>query len=120
MERLLRSMFKWAALGKPICTWPRRTVAGKTLFGQAPDRGYDPAFVRACAGWRCGARHSADECRAGAGAPIGRQALPYRRMGRPKIIRRLRHHRWCRRFATSSTRDFVSMWGNVETARRCG
>eukprot|EP00873_Tetraselmis_striata_P028173 jgi/Tetstr1/448437/TSEL_035706.t1 len=40
-------MFKWAPLGKPICTWPRRTVAGKTLFGQAPDRGYDPAFVRA-------------------------------------------------------------------------
>eukprot|EP00873_Tetraselmis_striata_P017469 jgi/Tetstr1/437733/TSEL_026387.t1 len=47
MERLSRPMFKWPALGKPICTWPRRTVAGKTLFGQAPDRGYDPAFVRA-------------------------------------------------------------------------
>eukprot|EP00873_Tetraselmis_striata_P009478 jgi/Tetstr1/429742/TSEL_019635.t1 len=73
MERLSRPMFKWAPLGKPICTWPRRTVAGKTLFGQAPDRGYDPAFVRAGAGWRCGARDSADECRAGAGAPIGRQ-----------------------------------------------
>eukprot|EP00873_Tetraselmis_striata_P010902 jgi/Tetstr1/431166/TSEL_020878.t1 len=38
-------MFKWAALGKPICTWPRRTVAFKALFGQAPDRGYDPAFA---------------------------------------------------------------------------
>eukprot|EP00873_Tetraselmis_striata_P041425 jgi/Tetstr1/461689/TSEL_006789.t1 len=119
MERLSRPMFKWAALGKPICTWPRRTVAGKTLFGQAPDRGYDPAFVRAGAGWRCGARHSADECRAGAGAPIGRQALPYRRMGRPKIIRRLRHHRWCRRFATSSTRlrEYVGQRRDNQTLR---